>query len=600
MKKAFFQSFEDSSDRDAGPDRLLLLQAELKKKKLLGYLVPRTDVYQGEYVAKCDERLSWLTGFTGSAGICVVGQDAAGVFVDGRYDVQAKNQTRPPYEVIQWNKSNLIQWIKNNIKKGNIGFDPWLHSYKEIISLTEAFEGSDIKLVASNNLIDRIWADRPSKLSTAVLPYPIELAGLSANEKCRKIAKILKNQEVQAAVITLPDSIAWLLNLRGNDIVHNPVAHAFLIIQCDTSIQIFCQNDEFSHITNDLGINIKVRPEDEFSNALSELEGSILVDEATVPFAVSTIIKNSGGKIILGNDPISLPKACKNSVELDNARLCHSRDAAYMCEFLSWVDSQNDREIDEIDVVIKLESIRRQDEKLKEISFDTIAAAGPNAALPHYRVNYASNSAVKQNNILLVDSGGQYLDGTTDITRTIAIGKQSEEVKIAFTRVLKGLIAISKLKFPIGTCGRDIDAFARAPLWEGGQDFAHGTGHGVGHYLSVHEGPHRISKFSNVAFKEGMIVSNEPGFYHEGKFGIRIENLILVQKSEMEPSNSFLEFETLSFVPIDRRLISVKLLNEHEIEWINNYHLQCWEKVHNKVDTKTQAWLENMTKPIEK
>ena len=223
MKKAFFQSFEDSSDRDAGPDRLLLLQAELKKKKLLGYLVPRTDVYQGEYVAKCDERLSWLTGFTGSAGICVVGQDAAGVFVDGRYDVQAKNQTRPPYEVIQWNKSNLIQWIKNNIKKGNIGFDPWLHSYKEIISLTEAFEGSDIKLVASNNLIDRIWTDRPSKLSTAVLPYPIELAGLSANEKCRKIAKILKNQEVKSAVITLPDSIAWLLNLRGNDIVHNPV-----------------------------------------------------------------------------------------------------------------------------------------------------------------------------------------------------------------------------------------------------------------------------------------------------------------------------------------------------------------------------------------
>ena len=271
-----------------------------------------------------------------------------------------------------------------------------------------------------------------------------------------------------------------------------------------------------------------------------------------------------------------------------------------MCEFLSWVDSQNDRKIDEIDVVIKLESIRRRDEKLKEISFDTIAAAGPNAALPHYRVNYASNSAVKQNNILLVDSGGQYLDGTTDITRTIAIGKQSEEVKIAFTRVLKGLIAISKLKFPIGTCGRDIDAFARAPLWEGGQDFAHGTGHSVGHYLSVHEGPHRISKFSNVAFKEGMIVSNEPGFYHEGKFGIRIENLILVQKSEIEPSNSFLEFETLSFVPIDQRLISVRLLNEHEIEWIKNYHLQCWEKVHNKVDTKTQAWLENMTKPIEK
>jgi Xaa-Pro aminopeptidase len=270
-----------------------------------------------------------------------------------------------------------------------------------------------------------------------------------------------------------------------------------------------------------------------------------------------------------------------------------------MCEFLSWVDRQNKNEFDEIDVVIQLENIRRKDKNLKEISFDTIAASGPNAALPHYRVNYSSNRIIKTGDVLLVDSGGQYLDGTTDITRTIAIGIQSEEVKSAFTRVLKGLIAISNLKFPFGTSGRDIDAFARAPLWQFGQDYAHGTGHGVGHYLSVHEGPHRISKFSNVEFKEGMIVSNEPGFYKEGKFGIRIENLILVQHAKVEPNNSFLEFETLTFVPIDRRLISLSLLDNNEREWINNYHTQCWQRSKDHVTAPTKAWLKTMTRPLQ-
>jgi Xaa-Pro aminopeptidase len=301
----------------------------------------------------------------------------------------------------------------------------------------------------------------------------------------------------------------------------------------------------------------------------------------------------------LGEDPIILPKACKNSVELTNARICHNRDAIHMCEFLSWVDRQNKNEFDEIDVVIQLENIRRKDKNLKEISFDTIAASGPNAALPHYRVNYSSNRTIKTGDVLLVDSGGQYLDGTTDITRTIAIGIQSEEVKSAFTRVLKGLIAISNLKFPFGTSGRDIDAFARAPLWQFGQDYAHGTGHGVGHYLSVHEGPHRISKFSNVEFKEGMIVSNEPGFYKEGKFGIRIENLILVQHSKVEPNNSFLEFETLTFVPIDRRLISLSLLDNKERDWINNYHTQCWQRAKDHVTAPTKAWLKTMTRPLQ-
>ena len=598
MKTAFFQSFEDSSDREETPFRLSMVQAELKKNSLSGYLVPRSDIHQGEYVSACDERLSWLTGFTGSAGICIVGNDRAGVFVDGRYSIQAKKQTKSPFEVIQWNKKSFLQWIEKNIVKGEIGFDPWLHSHKEIVALSEAFADTDIGFVPSDNLIDKVWLTRPLKVSKETMSYPVKLAGLSAKDKCKQIAENIKLKEADSAVITLPDSIAWLLNLRGNDVIHNPIFHAFLIINDKGKIKLFCENENISNSISGLESFVKVSSVKSFKTALTKLNGSVLVDETTVSFAAVKILQSNGCKLIMGEDPIILPKACKNHVELKHVRMCHKRDAVHMCEFLSWVDSQSENEFDEIDAVIELENIRRKDENLKEISFDTIAASGPNAALPHYRVNYSSNRIIKKGDVLLVDSGGQYLDGTTDITRTIAIGVQSKEVKNAFTRVLKGLIAISKLKFPSGTSGRDIDAFARAPLWQIGQDYAHGTGHGVGHYLSVHEGPQRISKFSDVEFKEGMIVSNEPGFYKEGKFGIRIENLILVKNSELKADNSFLEFETLTFVPIDRRLISISLLDNYELEWINNYHSQCWRRAKDLVTAPTKAWLKTMTRPL--
>ncbi|MDA9609951.1 aminopeptidase P family protein [Paracoccaceae bacterium] len=598
MKTAFFQSFEDPSEREETPYRLSTVQEELTKNKLSGYVVPHSDVHQGEYIAACDERLAWLTGFTGSAGICFVGKEKAGIFVDGRYGIQAKKQTKPPFEIIHWNKQNILQWIKKNIMKGKIGFDPWLHSYTEIVTLRDAFANSGISLIPSDNLIDRVWSDRPAKVSKQAISYPVKLAGLSAKDKCRQITKVMELKEADSAVITLPDSIAWLLNLRGNDVSHNPIVHAFLIIHSKGNIELFCKNNLIINNISILESFIKVSPLENFAISLSKLKGSVLVDYATVPFAAATILQNNGGKIILGEDPIILPKACKNKVELENARICHKRDAIHMCEFLSWIDRQDENEIDEIDVVIELENIRRKDKNLKEISFDTIAASGPNAALPHYRVNYSSNRKIKKGDVLLVDSGGQYLDGTTDITRTIAIGKQSEDVKNAFTRVLKGLISISMLKFPSGTSGRDIDAFARASLWQLGQDYAHGTGHGVGHYLSVHEGPQRISKFSSVEFKEGMIISNEPGFYEEGRFGIRIENLILVQTSKVGFNNSFLEFETLTFVPIDSRLISINLLDNNEREWINNYHNQCWQRAKDQVTVPTRAWLKTMTKPL--
>ena len=598
MKTAFFQSFENPSEREETPYRLSTVQEELTKNELSGYICPHSDVHQGEYIAACDERLAWLTGFTGSAGICIVGKEKAGIFVDGRYGIQAKKQTKPPFEIIHWNKQNILQWIKKNIMKGKIGFDPWLHSYTEIVTLRDAFANSGISLIPSDNLIDRVWSDRPAKVSKQAISYPVKLAGLSAKDKCRQISKVIELKEADSAVITLPDSIAWLLNLRGNDVIHNPIVHAFLIIHSEGNIELFCNNNLIINSISGLESFIKVFPLENFEMSLSELNGSVLVDEATLPFAAATILQNNGGKIILGEDPIILPKACKNKVELENARICHERDAIHMCEFLSWIDRRDENEIDEIDVVIELENIRRKDKNLKEISFDTIAASGTNAALPHYRVNYSSNRKIKKGDVLLVDSGGQYLDGTTDITRTIAIGKQSEDVKNAFTRVLKGLISISMLKFPSGTSGRDIDAFARASLWQLGQDYAHGTGHGVGHYLSVHEGPQRISKFSSVEFKEGMIISNEPGFYEEGRFGIRIENLILVQTSKVGSNNSFLEFETLTFVPIDSRLISINLLDNNEREWINNYHKQCWQRAKDQVTVPTRAWLKTMTKPL--
>ena len=598
MKTAFFQSFENPSEREETPYRLSTVQEELTKNELSGYVCPHSDVHQGEYIAACDERLAWLTGFTGSAGICFVGKEKAGIFVDGRYGIQAKKQTKPPFEIIHWNKQNISQWIKKNIVKGKIGFDPWLHSYTEIVTLREAFANSGISFIPSDNLIDRVWSDRPAKVSNQVISYPVKLAGLSAKDKCRQITKVIELKEADSAVITLPDSIAWLLNLRGNDVIHNPIMHAFLIVHTEGNIELFCNNNLNKNIISGLEGFIKVLPLENFAMSLSKMKGSVLVDDATVPFAAATILKNNGSKIILGEDPTILPKACKNKVELENARICHKRDAIHMCEFLSWIDRRDGNEIDEIDVVIQLENIRRKDKNLKEISFDTIAASGPNAALPHYRVNYSSNRKVKLGDVLLVDSGGQYLDGTTDITRTIAIGEQSEDVKNAFTRVLKGLISISLLKFPSGTSGRDIDAFARASLWQFGQDYAHGTGHGVGHYLSVHEGPQRISKFSSVEFKEGMIISNEPGFYEEGRFGIRIENLILVQNSKVGSNNSFLEFETLTFVPIDRRLISINLLDINERAWINNYHNQCWQRTKDLVTVPTRSWLKTMTRPL--
>ena len=601
MAEALYQSFEDQSDPDQGPERLNKLRQEIAARDLSGYLVPRADVHQGEYVAPRDERLAWLTGFTGSAGFCAVLPTSAGVFVDGRYRVQVKTQVRDVFTPVDWPDVKVPDWLRSNVTEGTIGFDPWLHTLSEIESYSKALDGSGITLSPCENLIDLIWPDQPDAPMANAFAYEEKYAGKTHLQKRQDIARVLKDAGQDAAVITLPDSLAWLLNMRGGDVSHVPIAHGFVILHSDARVDLFMAAEKLTKLKDHLGPDIRVHAQDSFAKHLAALTGVVRVDPDNVPMAVASILATSGIEMARGQDPVILPKACKNPVELTQARHAHIRDAAAMCEFLCWLDAQAIGTLSEIDVAVALEGFRRADPALTDISFDTISASGPNAALPHYSVTRASNRQLQNGEVMLVDSGGQYLDGTTDITRTIAVGAQPEAVKKAFTRVLQGMIAISQLRFPAGIAGRDLDAFARAALWSAGQDFNHGTGHGVGQFLSVHEGPQRISRQSHVAFQEGMILSNEPGFYEEGRFGIRTENLLVVQPAQVPEGGNIkalFEFETLTYVPIDLRMVIVEMLSENEKIWLNSYHQTCRDKIGPRLSADCQLWLQQATGPI--
>lgn len=591
-----YQSFETQSQPDAGPDRLVALRTEMRKQGLDGFIVPRTDQYQGEYVAPCDERLAWLTGFTGSAGFCIALAEHAGVFVDGRYRVQVKAETRPPYTPVDWPQTQPAAWIKDQISHGVIGFDPLLHTVAEIETLERDLANSQITLRPSVNLVDAIWHNRPTPPCGKVIAHPIEFSGKSHLAKCAEIAADLAKAGDAAAILTMSDSICWLLNIRGSDITHNPVVQSYAILHATGAVDLFVDAAKLVDLGDHLGDQVRTHPVGGFLDRLATLSGQIRIDAQTLPKAAFDALHKASVTLRRDSDPTSLPKACKNDIELATARECHLRDASHMCEFLCWLDAQDPDQTTEIDVAIALENIRRHDPKLLEISFDTIAASGPNAALPHYRVTTATNRTLRRGEVMLVDSGGQYLDGTTDITRTVAIGDQPLAVKQAFTRVLQGVIAISRLRFPTGVTGRQIDAFARIALWSAGQDFAHGTGHGVGHYLCVHEGPQGISPRSAVAFEPGMIVSNEPGFYQEGSFGIRTENLIVVTQSA--DYEGFLEFETLTYVPIDHRMIIADMLTQEERLWINAYHQTCRDKIAPRLSDETRVWFTQITAPL--
>ncbi|RMH44361.1 MAG: aminopeptidase P family protein [Alphaproteobacteria bacterium] len=597
-----FQDFTSTANPADGPPRLARLRDELSRAGLDGFLVPRADAHQGEYVAPCDERLRWLTGFTGSAGFAIATTDRAAIFVDGRYRLQVREQVDTTvFEPQDWPETSAADWLAGALSSGGrVGLDPWLHTPAEVERLAERLKPAGIELVETENLVDRIWTDRPAPPAAPVFAYPEELAGKTGAEKRAEIAAALARAGAQAAVLTLPDSIAWLLNIRGGDLPRVPVALAFAIIHADGSADLFINPRKVGpHTRAHLGPDVTIRPEGDFETALSALKGRVLLDPATAPLAVLRRLADAGAEVLRAPDPCLLPKARKTEAELAATTEAHVRDGAAMVEFLAWLDAHAPSgKLTEIDVVAALEGFRRDTGQLRDISFDTIAGAGPNGAIVHYRVTHETNRRVEPGTLLLVDSGGQYLDGTTDITRTIAVGPLPAGAAEAFTRVLKGMIAISRLRFPPGLAGRDIDAIARVALWEAGLDYDHGTGHGVGVFLSVHEGPQRISRKGETVLEPGMILSNEPGCYREGEWGIRIENLVVVEPARDTGARQMLGFRTLTLAPIDRRLVVLDLLSEAERAWLDAYHATVRDTLWPRVGRDARKWLREVTRPL--
>ena len=593
-----FQSFSATTSPEQGPPRLERLRAEMARVGVDAFIVPRADAHQGEYVASCDERLAWLTGFTGSAGFAAITANDAGVFADGRYRVQVRAQIAAPFTAVDWPETQLGAWLKEHLSSGQkVAYDPWLHTKEQIDKLEKAL-GDDIQLVPSDNLVDRVWEDRPGPPSAQAKSQPIERTGKSSVTKREEIAQALKDAGEKSAVLTLADSVSWLLNIRGADIPRNPVVLAFAIIHDDATVELFSEPSKFDALGPDPAITL--HQTSALSECLATLNGPVRVDPASAPMAVGQILTDAGVEISWNDDPCVLPKAIKTEVEIAGTREAHLRDAAAMIEFLTWFDkTAPDGGLTEIDAAKELEARRRATNALQDISFDTISGAGPNGAIVHYRVTEETNRPIRPGELYLVDSGGQYLDGTTDITRTIAVGTPPDEACDAFTRVLQGMIAISTARFPKGLSGRDLDGLARAPLWRAGLDYDHGTGHGVGVFLCVHEGPQRLSRLSEVPLEPGMILSNEPGYYREGHFGIRIENLIVVEKaSALGDNRTQYSFETLTFVPIDTRLIDTEMLAPWERAWLNAYHAKVFQMVADRLSPDAKGWLHNATQPI--
>jgi Xaa-Pro aminopeptidase len=602
-----FQTYTASTSPQDGPPRLAALRDRLQALGLVGYLQPRADVHQGEYVAACDERLAWLTGFTGSAGFCIVLPDRAGLFVDGRYRLQARLQCAPDFTPVNWPETKPADWLRDACPKGgDIGYDPWLHTPDEIEALEAGLKGSAITLRAVENQIDLIWTDRPSPPMAPARAYPEELAGLSSRAKREMLAEVLRKAGQRATVLTQPESLCWLLNIRGGDLARVPVMQGFAILHDDARVDLFADPAKTAALAWDGGVHL--HPRAGFVAALQRLAGPVRLDKGTVPAQIVSLLRTSGISVAFAQDPCMMPKACKTQAELAGARAAHLRDGAAMVEFLCWLDGEAAKllanpahPLTEIDIARKVEACRRATGALEDISFDTIAGSGPNGAIVHYRVSEGTNRQLCPGDLMLVDSGGQYLDGTTDITRTIAIGPVAARAQECFSRVLQGMIALSRARFPRGVAGGHLDALARYPLWLDGLDYDHGTGHGVGAFLSVHEGPQRLSRISTVALVPGMILSNEPGYYAEGAFGIRLENLVAVREGARPKGGDvrdWLEFETLTLAPIDRALVRADLLSGAERDWLNAYHARVLAEVGPLVSEGARAWLQRACAPI--
>ncbi|MGZ0189573.1 MAG: M24 family metallopeptidase [Alphaproteobacteria bacterium] len=584
--------------------RVTALRAALQQAGFDGWIQPRADEFQGEYVPPSAARLAWLTGFTGSAGSTVVLQHKAAVFSDGRYTLQlAEEIDGDVFDARHSINDPPSEWVTETLPKGaRLAYDPWLLTEGDVKRFGEAAEKAGGELVpAAANLVDAIWTDRPAPPQAPILPHPLEFAGRSSAEKRQELAQALADDDIDAALLTQPDGIAWLLNVRGGDVENTPLPLSFAILHQDGRIDWFVDPMKLSTETRAwLGNGVETHPVAAFADMLDAFTNKRVLTPAVAPAAVSQRLQAVKAVIVKGQDPTALPKAQKNNTEIAGARTAHQRDAVAMAKFLHWLDTDGQSgNVTELQASDKLESFRRELDHFRDLSFPTISGAGPNGAIVHYRVTAETSRPLERDTLYLVDSGGQFLDGTTDITRTVSIGDPTDEMRRAYTLVLKGHLALSAARFPKGATGAQLDSLARAPLWAAGLDFDHGTGHGVGSYLSVHEGPQRISKAGDAALEVGMILSNEPGYYKAGAFGIRIENLLLVETTNIpDGERDMLGFETLTLAPYDRRLIDCAMLTAPELTAIDAYHQRVHEAVGPMLNESARKWLSAMTAPL--
>jgi Xaa-Pro aminopeptidase len=588
--------------------RVAALRAELARRGLAGFVVPRADEHQGEYVPPRAERLAWLTGFTGSAGLAIVLEQAAAIFVDGRYTLQVTQQVDPQLFVARHITDQPPDaWIAEQLPKGGkLAYDPWLHTPDGLEALRRAAAKAGGELLACpDNPLDAVWSDQPAPPIAPVRPHELRFTGRDSVDKRTTLGGKLAADKIDAAVLTAPDSIAWLLNIRGGDVPRTPLPLSFALLHADGGVDLFIDRRKLvPGLEAHLGNSVRVQAPDQLSETLARLgrdKRRVLADPASAAAAIFDRLAAAGADVVRGSDPCALPKACKNPVEIEGTRAAHRRDGAAVTRFLAWLAGHGaGGTLTEIAAAEQLAQFRRRNELFRDFSFDTISGAGPNGAIVHYRVTPETNRPIRPGELYLIDSGAQYLDGTTDITRTVAIGEPTAEMRDRFTRVLKGHIALGSARFPRGTTGSQLDALARTALWSAGIDYDHGTGHGVGSYLGVHEGPQRISKVPNrVPLEVGMIVSNEPGFYKTGGYGIRIENLVTVVEAAVEGGERpVLAFETLTLAPIDCNLIERSLLSPAEIAWLDDYHARVGTTIGPLVDPETAAWLAEATRPL--
>lgn len=598
-----FQTYKVLSNPQQGRPHVGALRALLKARKLAGFMIPRGDEHMNEYVAPYAERLSWISGFTGSAGVAFVLEKNAAVFVDGRYTLQVREQVDTDlFEIKDIPRDKPSGWLKENLKEGDrLAYDPHLHTQDTIERMGKAVKSVGAKLVpVKRNLIDMVWEDQPERPLAPIMLQPVKYAGESA---AKKLARLREGLKQDAVVLTLPDSIAWLFNIRGADVPHTPLPLVYAIVRATDGAELFVDPRKVSaSVRGTLEKVCTLFGPDEFEDRLKGLAGTkVLLDDNTASSAVAAILKKAKATLIAKADPCIALKAVKTKAEIEGSRAAHIRDGAAFCRFLFWLDSQDPiSSVDEIKAAQKLEACRAETGCLKDISFDTISGVGSNGAIVHYRVTEKTNKAFKKGTLYLVDSGGQYQDGTTDITRTLALGQPTKEMCTRFTQVLKGHIALATARFPKATRGQDLDPLVRAPLWSAGIDFDHGTGHGVGSYLSVHEGPQRIARTGEVELQPGMILSNEPGYYKVGAFGIRIENLVLVEELSAikDGEREMMGFETLTLAPIDRSLVDVNLTSAAELEWFNNYHARVFKTLSPLLSEAERNWLQTATAPL--